>query len=96
MPRVKGKIPARDLLPEEFDSLEEFWAFWDTHSTADYEDVMEDVDVRISIHSSRIFCAVAKNLIAELRSQARQQGVSTETLINLMLREKVTEAAQEK
>ncbi|MBU4373975.1 MAG: BrnA antitoxin family protein [Candidatus Methanoperedenaceae archaeon] len=34
-------------MPEEFGSLEEFWAFWDTHSTADYEDLMEDVDVRL-------------------------------------------------
>ena len=32
----------RDPLPENFRSLEEFWTFWDSHSTADYEDFMED------------------------------------------------------
>ena len=32
-----------DYLPEEFTSLAEAGAFWDTHSTADYEDFMEDV-----------------------------------------------------
>jgi hypothetical protein len=26
-----------------FQPLEEFWAFRDTHSTADYEDLMEDI-----------------------------------------------------
>ena len=83
----------RDPLPEDFDSLEEFWTFWDTHSTADYEDLMEDVDVRVDIHSSKVYCAVAKDLLAQLRTHAQQQGVSTETLVNLWLREKVTKVA---
>ena len=95
---AKSKIHARrrDPLPENFGSLKEFWAFWDTHSTADYEEFMEDVDVHVDIHSSKIYCAVAKDIVAKLRTQARRQGVSTETLINLWLREKATEAAQSK
>ena len=96
MPKNKKQAPQRDPLPEDFGSLEDFWAFWDTYSTADYEDLMEDVDMRIDIRSSKVYCAVAKDLIAQLRTQARQQGVSTETLINLWLREKVTEATQGK
>lgn len=96
MPKSKKQFPQRDLLPENFDSLEEFWAFWDTHSTADYEDFMEDVDVQINLRSSKMYCAVEKDLITQLRTQARQEGVSTETLINLWLREKVTEATQSK
>ncbi len=90
MPESKKHATQRDPLPDDFGSLEEFWAFWDTHSTADYEDLMEDVDVRIDIRSSKVYCAVAKDLLAQLRTRARQQGVSTETLINLWLREKVT------
>ena len=43
--------PQRDPLPENFRSLEEFWTFWDTHSTADYEDLMEDVDMEVNIRS---------------------------------------------
>ncbi len=96
MLKNKKQALQRDPLPENFDSLEEFWAFWDTHSTADYEDLMEDVDMRIDIRSSKVYCAVEKDLIAQLRTQARQQGVSTETLINLWLREKVAEATQAK
>lgn len=45
MPKSKKQTPQRDPLPENFYSLEEFWAFWDTHSTADYEDLIEDVEV---------------------------------------------------
>ena len=86
----------RDPLPENFGSLEGFWAFWDTHSTAEYEDLMEEVDVKVDIRSSRIYCAVAKDLLTQVRAEARRQGVSTETLINLWLREKTTEAGQSK
>mgnify|MGYP000617585549 CR=1 FL=1 len=35
----------RNTLPENFNTLEAFWEFWDTHSSADYEDLMEDVEV---------------------------------------------------
>lgn len=96
MPQRKVQARQRDPLPESFSSLEEFWAFWDTHSTADYEGLMEDVDVRVNIRSSKIYCPVAKDIIAQVRTEARRQGVSTETLINLWLREKVTEAARDK
>lgn len=47
MGKNKKQTRRRDPLPENFHSLEEFWAFWDTHSTADYEELMEDVDVNV-------------------------------------------------
>ncbi len=88
MPASKKQDTQRDALPENFDSIEAFWEFWDTHSTADYEDLMEDVEVQFNLESSKTYCAVAKDLIDQLRTLARQQGVSTETLINLWLQEK--------
>lgn len=42
MPRSKAVTRQRDPLPDNFDSLGEFEAFWDAHSTADYEDLMEE------------------------------------------------------
>jgi hypothetical protein len=93
MPRSKPHTRNRESLPENFESIEELQEFWDTHSSADYEELMEDVAVDIDIRSSRVYCAVAKDLLAQLRAQARRQGVSTETLINLWLREKAAEAA---
>ena len=96
MAKNKKQFTGRDPLPEEFHSLEDFWAFWDTHSTADYEGLMEDVDVHIDIGFSKAYYALARDLIAQLRPYARQQGISTETLINIWLREKVLEKAQRK
>ena len=93
MVKSKKQTPHHDPLPEEFNSLKEFWEFWDTHSTADYEDFMEDVNVDVDIRVSKVYCAVAKDIITQLRIQAYQQGVSMETLINLWLREKVTKSA---
>jgi hypothetical protein len=80
---------AKDMLPENFDTVEELWSFWDTHSSADYEDVMEAVEVEVDLSTSRVYCPVAKDLVRQVRSRARQQGVSTETLINLWLQERL-------
>jgi hypothetical protein len=96
MEKNDKQLTKRDNLPDEFHSLEEFWAFWDTHSTADYEDLMEDVDVHIDIGFSKEYCGLAKDLIAQLRDYARQQGISTETLINLWLKEKMLEKTEHK
>lgn len=82
-----------DVLPDDFATLEEFWDFWDTHSTADYEDEMESVEVEIDPLSSKIYMPVAKDLLGKVRIQARQQGVSSETLINLWLQERLIAAA---
>ena len=84
----KGQVP-RDPLPEDFATIEELWSFWDTHSSADYDDIMEPVEVEIDLSSSKAYCPIAKDLLREVRSRARQQGVSTETLINLWLQERL-------
>jgi hypothetical protein len=83
----------RDIVPEDFGSLEAFWGFWDTHSTADYEELMEPVEVEIELSSDKMYCAVARDLLREIRVRARHQGVSTETLVNLWLQEKLKEVA---
>jgi hypothetical protein len=88
-------VPAkRDRPPENFASLEEFWTFWDAHSTADYEDLMEEVDAEVDIQSNKIYCAVARDIVRQARAEAREQGVSTETVINLWLRDRVGETAR--
>jgi hypothetical protein len=49
MAKNKAQVTQRDELPENFDSIEAFWSFWDTHSTADYEDLMEEVEVQFNL-----------------------------------------------
>jgi type IV pilus biogenesis protein CpaD/CtpE len=57
---------------------------------------MEDVDLQIAMPSSKVYCAVAKDILAQVRNQARRQGVSTETLINLWLQEKAASVMHSK
>lgn len=87
------QFPTKDVLPENFNSLDELWHFWDTHSTADYEDLMEPVEIEIDVSSSKLYCSVAKDLLQKVRVRAHQQGVSTETLVNLWLQEKLFASA---
>ena len=80
---------SRDVLPEDFNNLEEFWGFWDTHSSADYEANMEAVVFDIDLVSSKVYFPVAKDLLSKVRTQAQRQGVSSETLVNLWLQERL-------
>jgi hypothetical protein len=77
----------RDPLPESFDSLAEAAEFWDTHDSADYEDIMEDVDFEVDIKRHIYFVPVAESVFGMIREKARSQGVSTETMVNLLLQE---------
>ena len=79
----------KDVLPDNFTSLDEFLEFWDTHSSADYEHSMETVAVEVELTSSKAYMPVAKDLLSKVRAQARRQGVSSETLVNLWLQERL-------
>jgi hypothetical protein len=54
---------------------------------------METVEVDIDISSSKVYCAIAKDLLTRVRAQAQQQGISTETLVNLWLQERIVTPA---
>jgi hypothetical protein len=82
-------LVSKDPLPENFATLEEFWEFWETHSSADYEEWMEPVEVEIALSSKKVYCPIAKDVMQMIRNEAKHQGVSTETLINLWLQEKL-------
>ncbi len=79
----------RDPLPEEFQSLEEAGEFWDTHSSADYEEYMQEAHFEVDLKRSVKEVRIADHVLREVRKIARRQGITTEILINLWLQEKV-------
>ena len=85
---AKNKKVKHDPLPEQFQSLEEAGEFWDTHSSADYEEHMKPVHFEVDLkrHSTEI--RVSDDVIRAVRKIARHQGVTSETLVNLWLHEK--------
>jgi predicted HicB family RNase H-like nuclease len=95
MTKLKDKTK-QDPIPKQFKSLEEFQEFWDTNSLADYWDSTREVHFDVDIQRRVFIFAIESNLAERLADYARKQGISVETLINVWLTEKVTEASQRK
>jgi len=93
MPKREAAKKQSDPLPGNFESLGSFWTFWDAHSTADYEHLMQDVEVTVNVRTSKTYCPLARDVAERVRDEAQRQGVSTETLVNLWLRDRVASLA---
>ncbi len=78
----------RDPMPDETAVIDERIAFWDTHSTADYEDEMEDVHFDIDIQEEISVIRLIPELASVIGRKAKARGVTSETLVNLWLVEK--------
>ena len=75
-------------------SYEELGEYWDTHSLADHWDQTHPVEVELDVQSSSLYFPVDRLLAEKLRSLATSHGVSTETLLNMWLQERVAEEAR--
>jgi len=83
----------RDPIPESFASIEEAAEFWDSHSTADYDDLMRDVHFDVDIQRRTFLVPIEGRLAKDITAIAEREGLALETLVNLWLREKYTEIA---
>jgi hypothetical protein len=72
-------------------SIEEMAEFWDTHSLADYEDEMYEVEMTFDPAARQNYVSIESELMQELRRIAHTRKVSTQTLINVWLRKDVDE-----
>lgn len=69
-------------------SIEDASEFWDTHSIADVPTRVVDIEYAPEGHTTLV--AIEDHLLDRLTQNARERGVSVETLINLWLQEKLT------
>lgn len=74
-------------------SYEELSEYWDTHSLADHWDQTSPAEFDLDVKSSALYFPVDRLLADKLRAVAASHGVSTETLLNLWLQERVAEEA---
>lgn len=86
MPREK---PER--IPQRFKQLDEAADFWDSHDLGDYWAQTRRAIFDVQITSERNYVAVENSLAEKLAELARARGVSVETLLNLWIREKVSQ-----
>jgi len=70
-------------------TLEEMADFWDSHSLADYDDQTYEVEMVFDPSARRTTVTIEPELMAELSRVARKRRVSTQTLINVWLRQQV-------
>jgi hypothetical protein len=76
-----------DPIPSHFGSIAEAAEFWDSHDLSDYP--TKPVDFEVDIEREVFLTALEPELAQRLAEHARKHGVSTETLINVRLTEKV-------
>jgi hypothetical protein len=75
-------------------SLEDLAEFWDTHDTTDYP--LNRVEFEVSATARHHFVAVDPDILSGVRQVAHARGLSTESLVNLWLQERLAVATSRK
>lgn len=70
-------------------SWEEMAEFWDTHSLADYDDQTYEVELSFDPVARRSAVRIEPDLLAEITRIAHERRISTQTLVNVWLRQQV-------
>jgi len=75
-----------------FTSYEDMATFWDTHSLADYWDQTEPATFDVAPEVRRRYVvAVDREVLGRVQRLARTRGISSESLINLLLEQRLRE-----
>lgn len=72
-------------IPESFASVEEAAKFWDTHSTADYEEYLEPVNLEIEIQERHYQIEVDQKTFVALNHFAQKTHQSVKNIASDML-----------
>ena len=78
-----------DPLPQRFKSLEEAAEFWDTHDLTDYWHLTREAKFQVDLQRRVFLTPLEPEVAKKLTEYARKRGVSTETLINVWLAERL-------
>jgi hypothetical protein len=72
-------------------SLEEMGEFWDSHSLDEYWDQTHEVEFSVRAERRRRV-TLDPEVYAELQAEAARRGITTETLVNVWLAERLHDA----
>jgi len=86
---MKKTSRQRDSLPESFASEEEAGEFWDTHSTADYEEYLEPVEMIIDIEKRHYLIEIAQDTFMALFHYSKHTHQPVEGLADTLLKERL-------
>jgi len=77
-------------------SYQKIGEFWSRRDLADFWDQTEPAEFEIEIESERRYYPLDRDLSLELGKIARRRGVSTVTLLNLWVKEKLSDGFEDK
>jgi len=72
-------------------TYKEIGDFWDTHDLSDFWEQTKRVKFQVDIQSEITYYSLDKKLADQVQSLAQRRGVTTDTLINLWVQEKLQE-----
>jgi hypothetical protein len=79
-------------IPEEFETYEEAAEFWETHDSTDYEDIMEEVEIRVDLTKRRYLIELDKNSAELLLENAQKKGVSASNIASEIIEKQLARA----
>jgi CopG antitoxin of type II toxin-antitoxin system len=72
-------------------SYAEIEEFWDKHDLSDFWNKTRKVKLEVFLEPEATYYPIEKDLSEKIQSEARKQGVSSDTLVNLWLEQKIKE-----
>jgi hypothetical protein len=86
---MENKSKTIDPLPDSFETEEEAGAFWDAHSTIDYEEYLEPADDVIEIRERIFEVQVAEDVFQKLQQEATSLHQSVPKVVDQILRKQL-------
>lgn len=76
-------------------NYEEIGEYWDTHDMSDVWDKTKRVSFEFDAGSKAIFYPLEMKLAEKVRAMAKKEGLSSETLVNLWIQQKICEQSSQ-
>mgnify|MGYP001577457443 CR=1 FL=1 len=78
-------------IPPSFKSIKEASDFWDTHDISDYWEETKEVKFKITLRKEPKYVALEDEIARKVFKTAKKKRISLETLVNIWLKEKVSQ-----
>ena len=88
----KGKKIGR-AIPEEFASIEEAADFWDAHDLTDFWEDTREIKGDSKVPAASRYIPLEKEIAEKILKISRQRHISSETLVNLWIKERLLKSA---
>ena len=86
---MRDKNKTIDPLPDSFETEERAGAFWDAHSTMDYQEQLETSNDTIEIRERVFEVQVAEDVFKKLQQEATSLHQSVSTVVDKILRKQL-------